>query len=78
MRGIHYVSRKLLQVSYWGKKHDKFLEQVDNAIDVFEKKFPVAQALFLFDNAPSHRKCSDDSLSAEHMNVRPGGKQISM
>ena len=30
---------------------------------------------FLFDNAPSHRKCSEDSLSAERMNVRPGGKQ---
>ena len=56
----------------------KFLEQVDHAIDVFEKKFPEAQALFLFDNALSHRKCSEDSLSAECMNVRPGGKQPMM
>ena len=54
--------------------NNKSLEQVDHAIDVFEKKFPEAQALFLFDNAPSHRKCSEDSLSAERMNARPWGK----
>ena len=54
---------------------NKFMEQVDHAINVFEKKFPDAQALFLFDNAPSHRKCSDETLNAEHMNVKPGGKQ---
>ena len=55
--------------------NSKFLEQVDHANDVLEKKFPEAQAFFLFDNAPSHRKCSEDSLSAERMNWRPGGKQ---
>ena len=54
---------------------DKFLAQVDTAVDIFEEKFPHAQALFLFDNAPIHCKSSDDVLCAKHMNVRPGGKQ---
>lgn len=47
----------------------------DEAIDIFESKYPDAQGLFLFDNAPSHKKCSDDTLNVNHMNVRPGGKQ---
>ena len=54
---------------------DKFLSQVDTAIEIFEEKFPHAQALFLFDNAPIHCKSSDNALSIQHMNVRPGGKQ---
>ena len=33
---------------------DKFLAHVDTAIEIFEEKFPHAQALFLFDNAPIH------------------------
>ena len=32
------------------------------AIDIFESKYPHAHGLFLFDNAPSHKKCSDDAL----------------
>ena len=51
------------------------LKQVDKAIKIFEDKYPHAQALFLFDNAPSHKKYAEDSLNAERMNVRPGGKQ---
>ena len=54
---------------------DKLLEQVDKAIDIFECKHPHAQGLFLFDNAPSHKKCSNDTLNVSHMNVRDGGKQ---
>ena len=53
----------------------KFLDQVDKAIDIFEGKYPNHQAVFLFDNAPCHRKCSDDSLNINRMNVNPGGKQ---
>ena len=48
---------------------------MDKAIKIFEDKYPHAQALFLFDNAPSHKKYSEDSLNADRMNVRPGGKQ---
>lgn len=45
------------------------------AIDIFESKYPESQGLFIFDNAPSHKKYCDDSLNADKMNVRPGGKQ---
>lgn len=57
---------------------DKFLLQVDEAIDIFEAKYPTYQGLFVFDNAPSHKKCPDDALRVENMNVRPGGKQSVM
>ena len=57
---------------------DKFLAQVDTAIEIFEEKFPHTQALFLFDNTPIHCKSSDDALNVQHKNVRPGGKQPKM
>ena len=55
--------------------NDKLLEQVGKAIDIFESKYLYAQGLFLFDNAPSHKKCSNDALNVSHMNVKEGGKQ---
>ena len=42
---------------------DKFLSQVDTAIEIFEEKFPHAQVLFLFDKATIHCKSSDNALS---------------
>ena len=51
---------------------DEFLVQVDEAIDIFEASY---QGLFIFDNAPLHKKCPEDALKVENMNVRPGGKQ---
>ena len=51
------------------------LQQVEKAVNIFERVHLEAQGLFLFDNAPSHRKVSDDSLNAAKMNVGPGGKQ---
>ena len=53
----------------------RFLKQVEKAIDIFERKYPNHQAVFLFDNAPSHCKCSDNLLNVKRMNVNPGGKQ---
>ena len=55
--------------------NDMLIKQVDEAIQIFEQKYPSAQALFLFDNAPSHKKYADDMLNTDRMNVRPGGKQ---
>lgn len=43
------------------------IEQVKVAIDVFERKCPGAQALFLFDNATTHQKRALDALSARSM-----------
>jgi len=39
---------------------------------------PNAQGLFLFDNAPSHKKVADDALNVDKMNVHPGGMQPKM
>ena len=51
------------------------LKQVDKTIKIFEEIYPEAQALFLFDNAPSHKKIADNVPNADKMNVGPGGKQ---
>ena len=36
---------------YW--TNEMMLDQVSRAIDIFERKHPQSQGLFLFDNAPS-------------------------
>ena len=52
-----------------------FIVQVKRAIKIFEKKFSGITGIFLFDNAPSHKKFADNALNASNMNVYPGGKQ---
>ena len=70
------IARLLLETNSDGYfDSDKLISQVERAIDIFESRHPDAQALFLFDNAPSHKKCAEDALNTEKMNVRPGGKQ---
>jgi hypothetical protein len=58
---------------YWN--NERLLKQVDKAMDIFEAKYPDACGLFLFDNAPSHRKVANDALNAAAMNVNSGGSQ---
>ena len=42
----------------------ELLAQLDTSIDIFEGLTKGwAQGLFLFDNAPSHQKCTDNALS---------------
>ena len=55
-----------------------FTHQVDTAIDIFDRIFQNSIAIFMFDNAPSHRKYPSDGLNASDMNVHPGGKQPKM
>ena len=55
--------------------NDMLLEQVEQAINIFDEKYPEAQGLFIFDHAPSHMKKPEDALNAERMNVKDGGKQ---
>ena len=55
--------------------NEKFLLQVDKAIDIFEAKYTSYQGLFIFDNVPSHKRCPDDALKVENMNVRPGSSR---
>ena len=54
---------------------EMFLAQVETAIDIFSIRFPDKVGIFMFNNAPSHRKFPEDGLNATAMNVRPGGKQ---
>ena len=54
------------------------MQQVEKAINIFERIHPDATGIFMFDNAPSHRKMANDALNAEKMNVGPGGKQPAM
>ena len=49
--------------------NDMLIQQVHRAIDIFEAKYPSAQGLFIFDNAPSHMKKPDNALNPEKMNV---------
>ena len=58
--------------------NDRLLEQVSRAVDIFERVHHDAIGIFLFDNAPTHRKVADDALNADKMNVGPGGKQPAM
>ena len=49
--------------------NDHLLEQVERTITVFEEIHPPAWGLFLFDNAPSHKKMAENPLNVERMNV---------
>lgn len=55
--------------------NDMLISQVHKTIDIFERKYPAARAMFIFDNAPSHTKKPDDALNPDRMNVKDGGKQ---
>ena len=49
--------------------NDHLLDQVKKTIDIFEDTHPSCRGIFLFDNAPSHKKVADDSLNVDKMNV---------
>ena len=55
--------------------NEMFIKQVEGALQTFKHKFPGVTGLFLFDNAPSHKKYPPDGLNAASMNVYSGGKQ---
>lgn len=76
--GLKQDARVLLECGenrdgYWDSK--KLLLQVKDAADIAELKYPADQydILWLFDNAPSHRKMADDALNVNNMNMKPGG-----
>ncbi|KAJ8590225.1 hypothetical protein M405DRAFT_861511 [Rhizopogon salebrosus TDB-379] len=53
----------------------QFLEQVKNAIAIFNLAHPDCQALFVFDQSSAHASLPPDSLKAFDMNKSDGGKQ---
>ena len=72
-------ARLMLETSKDGYfTNDHLLKQVEKTLNIFERVHPECQDLFLFYNAPSHRKVADDTPNADKMNVGPGGKQPKM
>ena len=74
----HLQNSKACVVFKAGKNRDGYfnaddlLQQVENAIDIFESKTNgFATGLFLFDNAPSHRRRAPDARSAPKMPKGP-------
>ena len=58
---------------------DNLLDQVENAINIFEAKTNnFVTGLFMFDNAPSHQKRAPDALSARKMLKNPNQRWMSM
>jgi hypothetical protein len=53
----------------------QFLEQVKNAIEIFNLAHPDCQALFVFDQSSAHASLPPNSLKAFDMNKSDGGKQ---
>ncbi|CAG8760092.1 22769_t:CDS:2 [Rhizophagus irregularis] len=51
---------------------------IDHVIPIFEATHPRVVAIFAFDNSTSHGAFSSDTLIANRMNVKPGGKQSKM
>ena len=61
---------------YWNSS--KFLQQVKEAIDIAEFKYPRSEGyklVWLFDHSGCHTAMADDALIASRMNAGPGGKQ---
>ena len=63
---------------YW--TNDRFISQVEKAIQIAEIKYPASNhsLVFIFDQSSNHRAFLEDALNAKRMNVGPGGSQPSM
>lgn len=58
---------------WWDTK--QLLEQIKDAIRIFELAHPGKQALFIFDQSSAHASLPNDALKAFEMNKSDGGKQ---
>ena len=81
--GIWKEARQLLKIGaeyegYWD--NEKFMKQVEKAIEIAEVKYPKEShsLVFLFDHSSGHTAFSDDALNVNRMNVKPGGAQPAM
>ena len=59
---------------------NKFMQQVKQAVEIAEFKYPSERynLLFLFDQSSGHTAYDDDALIVSRMNVKPGGSQPKM
>lgn len=51
--------------------NDNVIAQVQKAMDILAKHYPNNDHVFVFDNAKTHVKCANDSLSAHKMPKSP-------
>jgi len=62
-----------------GKNRDGYFtcqevcEQASLACEIVRKFWPNFDHIFIYDNATTHHKCADSSLSARHMTKFPSG-----
>jgi hypothetical protein len=60
--------------AYWDT--EALLEQIDEAIDIFEEKHPNKVAVFVFDQSSAHASKGSGALNAFAMNLREGGAPL--
>ena len=78
---IRMGARQLLEYGesregYW--TGDKFMKQMQSAVEIAESKYPKHQGyrlFWVFDQSSCHTAFADDALNANKMNARPGGQQ---
>ena len=72
------------KIIYPGKNADKWwdlpqlMEQIKDAVDIFEYIHPEAVGIWAFDCSSAHEGLASDALNVNKMNVNPGGKQTLM
>ena len=62
------------KVEYWDTK--QLLEQVEEAINIFEEKHPNKVAVFIFDQSSAHASKGSGALNAFAMNLGEGGAPL--
>jgi hypothetical protein len=51
------------------------IKKLEDAVDIFDAKYPDCTAVFVFDCSSNHEGFSKDALNVKNMNVNPGGVQ---
>ena len=65
------------QITYFVSRH-LYVFQVEDAIKIFEYKYPDGVGVFVFDCSSAHESFAKDALLAHKMNRGPGGAQKKM
>ncbi|KAG1815092.1 uncharacterized protein BJ212DRAFT_1447403 [Suillus subaureus] len=80
----HLCSFTACHIIYPGKNHNawwdlkQLVENVKDAIDVFEHTNPRMVAIFVLDCSLAHEGLAPDALNINNINIGPGGKQKSL
>lgn len=81
---LRLQSTEAWKIIYPGKNHNKWwditqlMKQLALAVQIFERQFPDAVGVWVFDCSSSHKALAPDALNVNKMNVNPAGKQMLM